>query len=120
MLDGRTAGSGLVYPGYGTRDISQETCTGPNPCLIDLISCQNVPSFLIDLVFDEVSQTGSQEMTVFHCFGTVLTLFDPPIQANSYEVIGRNSVEYRPTALVHRAALHRNTELHQKDLRISY
>ena len=78
-----------------------------------------MPSFLIDPNTDEVSQTGCQETSVFHCFGTVLALFVPPIQANTTRVIGQNSVKYRPTAAITGSPLQLADELHQKDLRIN-
>ena len=62
---------------------SQETCTSPRQCLIDLRYCQNVPSFLIDTGIDEVSQTGILNMTVLALFWHCLALVEPPIQANS-------------------------------------
>ena len=55
---GRTLDSGLVYPGYGTRDISEKRVHEAKQCLTGAKQCQNMPSFLIDMHSDEVSQTG--------------------------------------------------------------
>ena len=66
-LQGRSGGTGWtgelgivdwVYPGYGTEVNSEEHCQGPTHVPNSAKQCQNVPSFLIEPVFDEVSQTG--------------------------------------------------------------
>ena len=67
---------GQVYPGYGNR---------AQPMHIEAKQakqCQIVPSFLIDIQFDEVSQTGYPIRTRFTEFSTRFTEFSPPIQAN--------------------------------------
>ena len=61
----------------------------------------------------------SQNMTVLTLFGTVLTLFGPPYQANSFMEIGQNSAKYRPALRYTGRPFHRADELHQKDLRIN-
>ena len=55
----------------------------------------------------------------WHCFGTVLTLFGTPIQANRTRDIGQNSVKYRPTVPYTVPPFQQRTELHQFYLRIN-
>ena len=90
------------------------------------LDCQNVPSFLIDTRFDEVSQTGSQEC---HCFTEFRTCFMenlgcqnmPSILIECQQEVKtvpkqcQNSA-YRYTDL---SPLQQRDELHQKDLRIN-
>ena len=58
-------------------------------------------------------------MTVLLSLGPVSLTLGPPIQANSYEEYGQNSVKYRPALRYSGTPLQRDTELHQKDLRIT-
>ena len=78
-----------------------------------------MPSFLIDTVIDEVSQTGTW---VLLNLGPVLLNYGPvivPIQANTMAKQCQNSVKTVPTVPYRPPPFQQRDELHQKDLRIN-
>ena len=111
--------SGQVYPGYG-YPMGWALAMYPRPWVsITLNINQNVPSFLIDQVSDEVSQTG---IAVLLDLGPVLLNYGPvsyPYQANTTVEHGQNSVKQGQTVPNRASPLQKDNELHQKDLRIN-
>ena len=78
----------------------------------------NVPSFLIDMIFDEVSQTGVA--VLLYLVPVLLNLVPVPYPywANTTVQHGQNSVKQCKQCQTECQRLHGNSELHQKDLRI--